>query len=126
MVGGGCTAHPWRGIMRKAGNLKLAVSEIEQIKGAAGGKGTLSKLASDDWTALLELGSRQRYEHGTPIVNEASVFPVNPQSGVEVVLPAFHPVTFIDFSTGMTIILRSVREPTAPTRGRRARARWRG
>ena len=55
--------------MRKAGNLKLADSELEQIKGAAA-NGTLSKLASGDWTTLLELGLRQRYEHGTPIVTE--------------------------------------------------------
>ena len=56
--------------MQKGGNLKLAGSEIEQIKSAADGKGTFNKLASDDWTTLLGLGSREHYEHGTPIVTE--------------------------------------------------------
>lgn len=56
--------------MKKGGNLKLADSEIERIKSTAGNKGTFDKLTSDDWSMLLELGSREHYEHGTPIVTE--------------------------------------------------------
>ena len=65
--------------------------------------------------------------HGWPTLStEASVFVVNPDSGIEVGLLAFHPLTLARFSTGPTIMQRLERERTAPTRGRRARARWRG
>ncbi len=36
--------------------------------------------------------------------NGASVFAVNPDSGVEGGLPIFHPATLTDFSTGPTIM----------------------
>ena len=61
-----------------------------------------------------------------PCLCGASVFPVNPKSEAEAGLPVFHPAAFTDFSTGMTIIRRSLREQTAPTRGPRAQAHWRG
>ena len=60
------------------------------------------------------------------VATGASVFVVNPDSGIEVGLLAFHPLTLARFSTGPTIMQRLERERTAPTRGRRARARWRG
>ena len=58
--------------------------------------------------------------------SEASVFAVNPESGVEGGLLVFHPATFTDFSTGLTIIQRSARGPVASTYGPLARVRWRG
>ena len=102
-----------------------AASAFTHEVGDVEGGGTFTDPADITGSATYSGHAAGKFAISDPI-NGASVFPVNPKSEAEAGLPVFHPAAFTDFSTGMTIIRRSLREQTAPTRGPRAQAHWRG